>query len=170
MKNKKYSIVYSSLTGNTRMLADAVHEALPQDECEYFGAADTVIPSSELLYIGFWTDKGNADTKTLQLLSQLKNKQIFLFGTAGFGGSDIYFRKILSQVKQFVDASNVIVGEYMCQGRMPQSVRERYLKMKEAPDHPANLDVLIQNFDCALSHPDANDLEKLKEAVMDSSF
>ena len=60
MKNKKYSIVYSSLTGNTRMLADAVHEALPQDECEYFGEADTVIPSSELLYIGFWTDKGNA--------------------------------------------------------------------------------------------------------------
>ena len=47
-------------------------------------------------------------------------------------------------------------------GRMPQSVRERYLKMKETPDHPANLDVLIQNFDCALSHPDANDLEKLK--------
>ena len=75
------------------MLADAIHGALPQDECEYFGEADTVIPSSELLYIGFWTDKGNADTKTLQLLSQLKNKQIFLFGTAGFGGSDIYFRK-----------------------------------------------------------------------------
>ena len=30
--------------------------------------------------------------------------------------------------------------------------------------HPANLDVLIQNFDCTLSHPDTNDLEKLKEA------
>ena len=117
MKNKKYSILYSSLTGNTKVLADAIHEALPQDECEYFGVSDTVIPSSELLYIGFWTDKGNADTKTLQLLSQLKNKQIFLFGTAGFGGSDVYFRKILNQVKQFVDASNVIVGEYMCQGR-----------------------------------------------------
>ena len=55
-------------------------------------------------------------------------------------------------------------------GRMPQSVRERYLKMKEAPDHPVNLDVLIQNFDCALAHPDANDLEKLKEAVMNPSF
>ncbi len=25
--------------------------------------------------------------------------------------------KILSQVKQFIDASNVIVGEYMCQSR-----------------------------------------------------
>ncbi len=69
-----------------------------------------------------------------------------------------------------MNVSNVIVGEYMCQGRMPQSVRERYLKMKEAPDHPANLDVLIQNFDCALSHPDADDLERLRQAVRNSSF
>lgn len=43
-------------------------------------------------------------------------------------------------------------------------------RLWEAPDHPANLDVLIQNFDCALSHPDANDLEKLKEAIMAPSF
>ena len=50
MKNKKYSIIYSSLTGNTKVLADAIHEALPQDACEYFGVSDTVIPSSELLY------------------------------------------------------------------------------------------------------------------------
>ena len=166
MKNKKYSIIYSSLTGNTKVLADAIHEALPQDECEYFGVSDTVIPSSELLYIGFWTDKGNADTRTLQLLSQLKNKQIFLFGTAGFGGSDIYFRKILSQVKQFIDASNVIVGEYMCQGKMPQSVRERYVKMKENPEHPDNIDALIENFDKALSHPDSDDLERLKNIII----
>ena len=69
-----------------------------------------------------------------------------------------------------MNVSNVIVGEYMRQGRMPQSVRERYLKMKDAPDHPANLDVLIQNFDCALSHPDADDLERLRQAVRNSSF
>ncbi|HCX92754.1 MAG TPA: hypothetical protein DGZ34_08800, partial [Lachnospiraceae bacterium] len=51
------------------------------------------VPSSELLYIGFWTDKGNADNETLTLLSTLKNRRIFLFGTAGFGGSDAYFQK-----------------------------------------------------------------------------
>lgn len=69
-----------------------------------------------------------------------------------------------------MNASNVIVGEYMCQGRMPQSVQERYLKMKDAPNHPANLDILIQNFDCALSHPDANDLVRFRQAVRNSSF
>lgn len=64
-----------------------------------------------------WTDKGNADQKTLELLSKLKNKKIFLFGTAGFGGSDAYFEKILGQVKQSIDASNTVIGEYMCQER-----------------------------------------------------
>ena len=58
------------------------------------GTNDSQVPQSDVCYIGFWTDKGNADQKTLELLSKLKNKKIFLFGTAGFGGSDAYFEKI----------------------------------------------------------------------------
>lgn len=92
MKTDQYSILFSSLTGNTKKLADAIHETLPEEGCEYFGAIKTPVPSSELLYIGFWTDKGNADNETLTLLSTLKNRRIFLFGTAGFGGSDAYFK------------------------------------------------------------------------------
>ena len=119
-----------------------------------------------MLYIGFWTDKGTADCDTLKLLQSLKNRKVFLFGTAGFGGSDEYFKKILSRVKQSLDLSNVVVGEYMCQGKMPQSVWERYVKMKELNNAPANLDMLIDNFDSALSHPDEKDIIKLKNAVI----
>ena len=95
MEQENYSIVFSSSTGNTKKLADAVYEILPKDKCDYFGENDSKIPPSDLLYIGFWTDKGSADTKTLELLAKLKNKKIFLFGTAGFSGSDVYFEKIL---------------------------------------------------------------------------
>ena len=58
-----------------------------------------------------------------------------------------------------------MVGEYMCQGRMPGSVRARYVKMKEQPDPMPNLDMLIENFDKALSHPDAADLDRLQKMV-----
>ena len=54
----------------------------------------------------------------------------------------------------------------MCQGRMPQTVLERYVKMKRQPEHPANLDALIENFYRALSHPDGEDLRALQEAVL----
>ena len=165
MKKENFSIIFSSLTGNTKKLADTIHEMLPHDKCDYFGENDSRVPQSDLLYIGFWTDKGNADHKTLELLAKLKNKKIFLFGTAGFGGSDVYFKKILEQVRQSIDSSNVVIGEYMCQGKMPLSVRERYIKMKQSPEHPANLDMLIKNFDGALSHPDREDLERLKRLL-----
>lgn len=77
MKTDQYSILFSSLTGNTKKLADAIHKTLPQNDCEYFGAIKTPVPSSELLYIGFWTDKGNADNETLTLLSTLKTDGFF---------------------------------------------------------------------------------------------
>lgn len=77
----------SSLTGNTKMLADAIYDVLPKENCDFYGNVKTQIPQSEMLYIGFWTDKGTADGDTLKLLQSLKNRKVFLFGTAGFGGS-----------------------------------------------------------------------------------
>ena len=98
-------------------------------------------------------------------MKRLKNKKIFLFGTAGFGESEAYFQKVLDRVKESIDESNSIIGTYMCQGKMPLSVRQRYEKMKEQPNPAPNLDMLIANFDRALTHPDEQDLQRLQEAV-----
>ena len=80
------------MTGNTKMLADAIYDVLPKENCDFYGNVKTQIPQSEMLYIGFWTDKGSADCDTLKLLQSLKNRKVFLFGTAGFGGSDEFFK------------------------------------------------------------------------------
>lgn len=161
-----YGVLFSSRTGNTRALAEAIRAALPQEMCVYFGESGTAALDADTLYIGFWTDKGNADEATVRLLETLRNRRIFLFGTAGFGGSEAYFQKILDNVKRAIDPSNTVIGTYMCQGRMPQTVRERYVKMKGQPEHPANLDALIENFDRAMSHPDGENLRALQEAVL----
>lgn len=150
-----YSIVYNSLTGNTKLLADTIREVLPRDN-----------DNNDIVFVGFWTDKGTADSKTIEYLKLLRNKKIFLFGTCGFGGSVTYFERILTNVKSNIDSSNEVIGEYMCQGKMPSSVRERYLKMKESDNCPPNIDALIDNFDRALSHPDEKDLEKLSQIVL----
>ena len=161
-----YAIVFSSKTGNTALLAQTLREQLLQADCCYFGAPDAAALAADTLYVGFWTDKGKADADTLDFLKQLRGKRVFLFGTAGFGGSAPYFEKILAATRKALDGSNTVIGSFMCQGKMPQSVRERYQKMKAQPEHPANTDALIENFDRALSHPDARDLERLKEIVL----
>ena len=110
-------------------------------------------------------DKGKADESSSDFLKQLRGKQVFLFGTAGFGGSKEYFNKILKAVQKELHSSNTVIGSFMCQGKMPMSVRQRYENMKKQPLHLPNLDAMIENFDKALSHPDADDLERLKQAV-----
>ena len=154
-----YAIVFSSKTGNTALLAQTLQEQLPQADCCYFGAPDTAALAADTLYVGFWTDKGKADADTLDFLQQLRSKR------AGFGGSAPYFEKILAATRKALDGSNTVIGSFMCQGKMPVSVRQRYETMKAKPLHIPNLDALIENFDKALSHPDAADLEQLKQAV-----
>lgn len=157
----QYAIVYSSRTGNTRLLADAVRQALDPAGCLYFGPPDPAALAADVLYLGFWTDKGSCDKETAGFLSQLTNQQVFLFGTAGFGGAQDYFDQILDRVAQQLPSTVTVTGSFLCQGKMPPSVRARYESMPESPRRNA----MIENFDRALSHPDAADLAGLKAAL-----
>lgn len=162
------AIVYSSRTGNTKQLAEAVQAALPA--CLYMGPPDDAALAADRLYIGFWTDKGTCDAATADFLSKISGKEVFLFGTAGFGGEAAYFESILSRVAQCLGPDNTLIGSFMCQGRMPMAVRERYEKMLSAPPSPRMPDPrkMLENFDHALTHPDEEDLAHLKAALMAS--
>lgn len=155
-----YSIVYSSRTGNTALLAQTIRDSLPAGDCLYFGAPDARALEADTIYVGFWTDKGTCDETISSFLQSITGQKVFLFGTAGFGGASAYFAQILQRVQQNLKDANV-VGSYMCQGKMPEAVRSRYLAMEESPRRTA----MLENFEQALSHPDAQDLARLKEAV-----
>ena len=156
-----YAIVYSSRTGNTAMLARAVREALPQEDCRYFGAPAPQALAADTVYVGFWTDKGTCDEPTARFLQSLTDQKVFLFGTTGFGGAPAYFQQILDRVKANLAPGVQVTGTYMCQGKMPQAVRDRYAAMEESPRRTA----MLENFDQALSHPDQEDLARLQAAV-----
>ena len=155
----RYSIVYSSNTGNTRQLAEEIEKQLPAWELVYCGAPDTAALQAEVLFVGFWTDKGSCDEKVAELLKQADGKTVYLFGTAGFGQSQQYFDQILARVRENLPAGAVYGGGFMCQGRMPQAVRSRYEAMQAKEPENARYKMLIENFDAALAHPNADDLE-----------
>ena len=157
-----YAIVYSSRTGNTEELARAIREALPERNCIYYGGPDAKALEADMIYLGFWTDKGSCDESCAEFIKSLSCQKLFLFGTAGFGGAPAYFEQILDRVKSKLGSGVTVLGSYMCQGKMPMSVRERYMQMEESPRRTA----MLENFDAALSHPDAEDLENLRAALL----
>ena len=161
----KYAVVYSSQTGNTKMLAETIRDTLPMSGCVYFGAPDAGALEADRIYVGFWTDKGTCDEKTAAFLKTVTDQEIFLFGTAGFGENQAYFDKVLGRAAKFLPESAKQAGGFMCQGKMPMTVRQRYEKLQEDPAQAPKIQKLIENFDRALSHPDADDLEALKKAL-----
>ena len=162
----KYAIVYSSRTGNTRMLAETIRAALPENDCIYFGPPDAAALAAGRIYAGFWTDRGTCDSETATFLQGITGGEVYLFGTAGFGGMQEYFDKILHRTEKNLRGGVSLIGSFMCQGKMPMSVRERYEKMRESGDvRVGNIQGLIDNFDRALTHPDRGDLEALKKAI-----
>lgn len=124
----KTAVVYKSVTGNTRRVAEAVREAVEDTECVFFGEPAGVV-DADLYFVGSWTDKGMCAPEIEAFLKGLQNKKIAYFGTAGFGGSQEYYDALYSRVCAVVPESCRMTGYFFCQGKMPESVRERYVSL-----------------------------------------
>ncbi|WP_281655495.1 flavodoxin family protein BilS [Eggerthella sinensis] len=165
-----YAIVYDSSTGNTEQLARAVAAALPSEDCVAFGRVGDVdraaLAQADRVYVGFWTNRGDCTDELAEVLVTLGGKDVFLFGTAGFGADETYFAGVVSRVLVHLPESAQVIGSFMCQGRMPAVVRSRYVQTAEAkPEQAARMQQLIDNFDKASNHPNDDDLARLRAAV-----
>lgn len=160
----KYAVVFESRTGNTAELAEHIKSLISPENLAFFGKPSAYAAQADLIFVGTWTDKGTCCDEIAGFLKGLSGKQIFIFGTAGFGGSPEYFNVITSRIVKNIPSGNIIKGSYFCQGKMPQSVRTRYEAIEKAD--PVKAKPMLDNFDKALSHPDKKDIENLEKAVL----
>lgn len=80
----KIAIMYKSVTGNTKKIAEQIKNTLKDEEIVYFGEPNIEI-DADIYFIGSWTFKGEVVKEVADVLKSLKNKKIAIFGTAGFG-------------------------------------------------------------------------------------
>lgn len=161
----KTQVLYKSRTGNTEKLAKAIFAAVPgsdKDIARLDGQTD--YDMADIYFIGFWTDRGSASVEVLDYLGSLQGKKIALFGTCGMGESQEYFKKIEENIRVFIEDDNEYLGAFICQGKMPIQVREKYNRMRNG-DNDRQIDTMIRNFDMAMLHPDMDDLEYAAQFV-----
>lgn len=167
-------VIYDSLTGNTKLLAESIYNYFKEKEekIEIVNAKSVSseelkekINNANILFIGSWTDKGDCSEKIKEVYNMVNNKKIFVFATCGFGGDQSYYAKLFDRVKAHINESNEIIGNFYCQGKMPLSVKERYINLIKANPEDKNLEVSLENFEKALSHPNEDDLNNLKNKL-----
>ena len=77
----KSIVVYSSLTGNTKMVGEAIAEVLAPN-CDIYKVEDNPdITGYDLVVVGFWVDKGTADAKASKFLKSIRNSKVAVYAT-----------------------------------------------------------------------------------------
>lgn len=162
-----FLILYSSVTGNTKKLATSIFNAIPGTSKEIYDIKNYHYDrEAKVYFVGFWTNRGSCDMNILNLLSSLNEKQVALFGTCGMGESRAYFHNIVNNVSAFIPESCEYLGGYLCQGKMPPSILEKYNTLKEKnPNKKDSIDKMIENYQNALEHPNEQDLTNAQNFV-----
>ena len=148
----KALVVYSSRTGNTRKIAEAIAAVLPG--CEIYPVESAPAPEGyDLVAVGYWVDKGMRDAK------------VALFGTLGAWPDSDHARDCIAQGEALVNAPerrNKVLGTYLCQGKVDPKIVAMMQKMASdvhpmTPERKARLEE-------AAKHPDEADCLRAQEA------
>lgn len=128
----------------------------------------TQASETDVVFVGFWCDKGSCSPAVQHFLQGLVGKRVFLFGTCGFGESDEYFEQILDRVRAYLPADAQYIGGAMCQGKMGMGVKRRYEGMLEKDPENAQARMLIDNWNKAQSHPNEDDVSRIAAAAKEA--
>ena len=170
-------IIYTSRTGNTKMLAQRIFETVEDDDKNIYPVEEWQHDTdADTYFVGFWNNRGTCSLEICDLLDELDGRRVALFGTCGMPDSHDYYQTVEDAVKVWLPDHVDYLGCFLCQGKMPMAVRRRYEEKKEelkerenSPDgkmsveeaarREKELERLIENFDNALLHPDDEDLK-----------
>ena len=149
----KHAIVYSSITGNTKKLAETIKNKVGD---AYFGKPSDEELMADVIFVGFWAIKNSCGEDIKRFIEKLDGKNIFIFGTAGYDNTQEYFDGILDSVKAHVPSSNTIIGTYMCQGKVSDN---KQANLKEVM--PEKYELIKDNLAESVNHPNEYDVNLL---------
>ncbi len=154
----KCMVVYSSKTGNTKMIADAICEALPQST-EIYPVHNSPDPDEyDFIAVGGWVDKGMPDEAIQSYMQKIHNKNIGIFLTLGAYPDSQHASESIQKACELLKDNNIL-GTFICQGKVDPKLIEMMTQMtKDKPDHPhAMNDERKARLAEATKHPDEQD-------------
>lgn len=160
----KSIIIYSSLTGNTKQVAEAIASVLPKGTpCVSMAELPSDISSYDLVFAGFWVDKGTANKEARDVLGTLHNPYIALFATAGVPPQMEHAKQSLVNAAACLPEGVVPVDTFICQGKVDPKVIEMMYKMfPKGHSHGQSADRDARHKEAAV-HPNEEDCKAAKE-------
>lgn len=161
---KPWLVVYSSLTGNTKKIAEAIFQVLPEGS-EIYRVDQAPAPDGyEKIAVGYWADRGTADKKAASYLNSVTNAKVFLFATLGAYPDSAHARRVLDNGAALLGEGCEVIERFICQGKLSPEIIER--GKKRPLDHPHGpTPERLKKWADAATHPDEEDCKNVQQLI-----
>jgi len=148
----KCLVVYSSKSGNTKKVAEAVYSNIPDDK-EIFAMADAPDPAGyDFIAVGFWLMAGQPDPDSQAYIKKIAAGQdVFLFATHGAAVGSPHADNAMNSAVSMLTKGHV-VATFSCAGQVPEKVLE--MAAKKDPQPP-----WLADAPAAVGHPNDMDMK-----------
>lgn len=123
----KILIGYSSLTGNTKFLAEGIKEKLSKEHETFISPVKEIkdMEGYDLIIPAFWADKGTANRECRKFIEKIRDKKVFIIGTMGADPSSTHGDNVRERIKKLPDISNAYLGCFLARGKVSEKLIKR---------------------------------------------
>ena len=162
----KTLIIYSSQTGNTKLVCEKAFEFLKDEK--------NIVPIEEIetinldeydnIIIGTWIDKATADAKAKKFINSLVDTKLYFIGTLSASLSSDHAKKCFNNLSKLCSKKNNFIDGVLARGKVSDDLKEKFTKFPLNIIHKfvPNIKEII---DEAQSHPNDSDFSLIEDFI-----
>ena len=164
----KWLIVYSSLTGNTKQIAEAMYTTFTNGEADIFSIKEIDkinLDDYDYIAVGYWLTRGAPDKTVQEFLTTIKHKTVMLFQTHGTEPGSEHAVTAFARAAYKLGEDCTILGTFSSQGKINPALLARRQNNTDKNDPHAATERNKKRWESAAKHPDENDIQRAKDFI-----
>ena len=164
----KVQVIYSSLSGCTKKLAQGIYDGLGDVEKSIHDLAEgNPALDGDILLLGYWVDKGGPNAQMKAFMDKLKGKTVGVFCTLAYWTDAAHGTGSLTAGIDAVKEKNTVIGGYVCNGHISDKMIESF-RSNPTGHHSATPEAELR-WKLMANHPTAAEIalgaERFRERV-----
>ncbi len=152
----RWLVVYSSVTGNTKKVAEVFGETVGASAVR---VEDAPVPAGyDAVAVGYWLWRGGPDPKTAEYLSELSGVNVVLMETHAADNGSEHSVTAFARAGARLGKDCRVISVFECQGQVPEEVRKKRESMAKDDPHAKS-----RGWKNSIGHPDEEDLSAVRE-------
>lgn len=165
----KVQVIYSSISGNTKRLAEGIYDGILNCEKEIIDLNEGVPAlDGDIILLGYWVEQKGPNEAMKNFMKSIENKVVGVFCTLGFYADSKYGVDSAFEGVNILKEKNTVIGNYVCNGHLSDKMIEMFRRMPMDKIHSASVKNEIR-WDVMKQHPTPSEIalaaERFNERV-----